>query len=330
MKSLRVYDVNETIFENILEIFKSYIEATDKIGLYWSGYDQKNIIYYNNKDLLIMRETLLAKIANFSEEDKEACERWRQVIVRKVPNDITYKVDIDGNRAWNYMMKLLKNYYTEEEIDAQLNSFTANYDENKIQFHFTLPSFGRIKKFDNCVKYDINGAHHDALIEIFPRAKEALTELFVKRKEKPVYKAYVNYFVGNLVNHGYRFTYNWIVQRTTDTLLKAINYVGGKLIYANTDGFLSYQPENKIEHSTELGKFKLEYEGTAYVYQDKNYWCYQTDEICGNIRYAVRDKIDLSKNLVVHYNTLRTTDEAGVYTEKVVNIEQEIIYEEDI
>lgn len=330
MKSLRVYDVNETIFENILEIFKSYIEPTDKIGLYWSGYDQKNIIYYNNKDLLIMRETLLAKIANFSEEDKEEAERWRQVIVRKVPNDITYKIDIDGNRAWNYMMKLLKNYYTEEEIDAQLNSFTANYDENKIQFHFTLPSFGRIKKFDNCVKYDINGAHHDALIEIFPRAKEALTELFIKRKEKPVYKAYVNYFVGNLVNHGYRFTYNWIVQRTTDTLLKAINYVGGKLIYANTDGFLSYLPENKIEHSTELGKFKLEYEGTAYVYQDKNYWCYQTDEICGNIRYAVRDKIDLSKNLVVHYNTLRTTDEAGIYTEKVINVEQEIIDEGNI
>ena len=95
MKSLRVYDVNESIFENILEIFKSYIEPTDKIGLYWSGYDQKNIIYYNNKDLLIMRETLLAKIANFSEEDKEEAERWRQVIVRKVPNDITYKIDID-------------------------------------------------------------------------------------------------------------------------------------------------------------------------------------------------------------------------------------------
>ena len=327
MKSLRVYDVNETIFENILETFKTYVEPTDKIGLYWSGYSEKNIIYYNNKDLLIIRETLLAKIANFSEEDKEEAERWRQVIVRKVPNDITYKIDIDGNRAWNYMIKLLKNYYTEEEIDAQLNSFTANYDENKIQYHFTLPSFGRIKKFDNCVKYDINGAHHDALIEIFPRAKEALTELFIKRKEKPVYKAYVNYFVGNLVNHGYRYTYNWIVQRTTDTLLKAINYVGGKLLYANTDGFLSYLPENKIEHSTELGKFKLEYEGTAYIYQDKNYWCYQTDEICGNIRYAVRDKIDLSKNLVVHYNTLRTTDEAGIYTEKVVNIEQEIIDE---
>lgn len=329
MKSLRIYEVNEDIFSKILEIFKSYIEPTDKIEAYWHGYAQKNIIYYNNNDILIIRETLLATIANFSKEDAEECERWRQVIVRKVPTDITYKVDIDGNRAWNYIIKLLSNYYTAQEIDEQLNSFTAEYDANKIQYHFTRNSLGRIRKFNNCVKYDINGAHHDALIEIFPRAKKALSELFTKRKEKPVYKAYVNYFVGNLVNHGYRLTYNWIVQRTTKLLLDAINYVGGQLIYANTDGFLSCDVSNKLEHSTKLGKFKLEYEGVAYIYQDKNYWCYQTDEICGNIRYTVRDKIDLSIGKVVHYKTSRTIDEHGIYIEKINNIEEEIVNVEE-
>lgn len=331
-KVLRRYDVCESVFDDILQTMQSRIEIVENISEYFTGYQPKHKIYYDNKEYLIIREHLLAYFADFSDEDYQNVEDWRQVIVRKAEQPQTYQKSIDGSRAYKQMKGVLLNYYTEEEFDKQLKAHSAEKDLNNIQYHFQYPSRDMVLQHSNCVKYDINGAHHDALIEIFPRAKEELESMFARRKEEPILKAYVNYFVGMLCRKGYRGTYNWIVQRTTKMLKTAMDEVGGTLVYANTDGFMVSDPESKLKHSTELGKFKLEFEGTAYTYQDKNYWCYQTDkETKGSIRYSVRDQLNLKNGEVIHYDISRETLPNGTIVNLVKNeVKEQInVYKEN-
>ena len=325
--TLRRYDVSEDIFDDILQIMESKIQIVENIGDYFRGYQPKQMVVYDNKEYLIIRESLLAYFADFSDEDYQDVEDWKQVIVRKCHQPgINYLRSIDGPRAYKRTRDLILKYYTEEEYKARLKMFEAEYDDKKAQYHYQYPSSNDVVlAHSNCVKYDINGAHCDALIQIFPKAKPILKGLYDKRKTEPLNKAYINYFVGMLCKKGHRKTYNWIVQRTTKTLMKAIKYCGGELIYANTDGFLVSNPENKLKVSKVLGEFKLEFEGTAYTYQDKNYWCYQAEKLCGSVRYQVRDRIDLSKGNVVHYDTVEKVFPSGAKVHLVKNVERENI-----
>lgn len=323
-KTLRRYDVCETIFDDILQNMQNKIEIVDNIEDFYRGYTKKDTVLYDNHEYLIIREHLLAYFANFSEEEYKDVEDWRQVIVRKCVQTKRYQPSIDGSRAYNVTKNIICQHYSESEFTARLHMFEAEKDPNNIQFHYQYPSKDIVLAHSNCVKYDINGAHHDALIEIFPKAKEELQDMFDRRKSEPILKAYINYFVGMLCRKGYRKTYNWIVQRTTKTLKNAINTVGGDLIYANTDGFMVSNPDHKLKPSKKLGEFKLEFEGTAYTYQDKNYWCYQAGEdITGNIRYQVRDEVDLSKGMIVHYNISRELLENGTIVNVVRNVTKE-------
>lgn len=325
-KTLRRYDVSEQVFDDILQNMSSRIQVTDNIQQYYCGYKPKHIVMYDNKEYLIIREHLLAYFANFSDEDYQTVEDWRQVIVRKTQSDRDYDKGIDGSRAYKVVKNMICERITEEQYDKRLRMFEADYDSSKAQFHFQYPSRDCVLQHSNCVKYDINGAHHAALIEIFPEAEDVLTDMFLRRKSEPILKAYINYFVGMLTRKGYRKTYNWIVQRVSKILKDAIKEVGGDLVYANTDGFMVSNPKKKLEHSTKLGEFKLEFEGTAYTYQDNNYWCYQAgSEITGSVRYSVRDEIDLAKGEVVHYTINREVTENGVIVQTLKNIEKEHI-----
>lgn len=331
-KILRRYDVSESVFDDIVQNMQTRIKVVDNIKDYFKGYPQKHIVVYDNKEYLIIREHILAYFADFSDEEYQSVEDWRQVIVRKSAQVVSYQKNIDGSRAYKTVRSKLLTVYTEEELDQRMKMFEAEKDETKSQFHFQYPSKDCVLAHSNCVKYDINGAHHAALIEIFPKAKELLEDMFNRRKQEPILKAYINYFVGMLTRKGYRKTYNWIVQRVSKQLKDAINYVGGTLVYANTDGFMSSCPENKLTASKEIGKFKLEFEGTAYTYQDKNYWCYQAGkDITGSIRYSVRDQIDLSKGQIVHYDIDRRSLESGVIAEFITNVVKENVnvYKED-
>ena len=322
--TLRRYDVSEEVFDDILQAMESKIQIVDKIEDYFRGYQPKQMVLYDNKEYLIIRESLLAYFAEFSNEDYQDIEDWRQVIVRKChqPNT-SYLRSIDGSRAYKHTKDRILEYYTEEEFEERLGLFEVEYDDLKAQYHYQYPSSNDVVlAHSNCVKYDINGAHCDALIQIFPKAKPMLKEMYDQRKANPLNKAYINYFVGMLCRKGHRKTYNWIVQRTTKTLKSAILYCGGDLIYANTDGFLVSNPEKKLKPSKALGKFKLEFEGTAYTYQDKNYWCYQAEKLCGSVRYQVRDLIDLKKGQVVHYDVKRKILANGTTVQTVNNVEK--------
>ncbi len=224
---------------------------------------------------------------------------------------------IDGYHAKMYMWKNLYKFYTKKEIEERLSMFEADYDPNLKQMSYRYPGqIGVVYKITDTYKYDINGAHLDALREIFPKADKFFVDLYNKRKENPIYKQYANLFVGTLAQKtdqmrkegrpGLREkTYNWIVQRTTKKLIEAIEYLDGELIYAQTDGIIIKSPKNLITPTKELGGFKLEYQGDTYVYWDKNYNLYQTDKLFGSCFEVVREEINLTKGQVVHYDECR-------------------------
>lgn len=322
--TLKAYKVNPEVFDNIIELASqdNNLRVTNNITTYYKGYTPRDIITYDGHERLICRDIYLHE---FCPEISETL--WKQLIIRKDEGQsIPCMEDITGDRAWAYVWKGLKHYYSEDELIQILHEHEADYNEELIQLHYYYPQpMSTAKEFINCYKFDINGAHTDALVELFPKAKPFLLKLYNERKIHPVNKMYCNYFVGSLKPKGYEKTYNWIVQRTTKILMSAIDYCGGTLIYANTDGFAVQNPDHILETSTELGAFKKEYEGTIYTYKDKNYWVMQAGStVVGSIMYKVRKYLDLSQHKVVHYSRVL---EEGIF--KCINIEEEIIKNEE-
>ena len=339
---LKTVDINDEIFYKLLKMHKHCVKIVNNIHDYFYGYKDKTNIYYNGKDTFVCQEYRLAVLCNIKKYTG-----WKQVIVRINCNQkAEIKETVTGGRAKAYMMKILKKYYTAEEIDKRLNMFQAEYDSDLKQQHYNgdlLPS-GKILKFTNTYKFDINGAHLDALCEIFPKAKDDFVRMYNKRHEKPVFKEYPNRFVGCLAQKTdemrkehilgkYERTYNWIVQRTTEKLLLALNEVGGKQLYINTDGLVINNPESIICTSANLGEFKLEHCGNTYFYRDKNYCIFQfgedltkKDVLKGSCLTEVRKYIDLSKGKIVHYDRIH---ENGTYVAKNIKEETLEIYEEN-
>ena len=340
MKQLMTYKITRDIFDKILTDLQAMVEEVDDIHEYFFGYKycpnpkkrKINIVYGTRKDVryMIILERVLAQYINiFSTE-------WKQVRVEcddNQSNENDVSKQYTPIYCWNYVMKLIKKHYNEEEINSCFNAHIAQYNENKKQIHYNYKArvTRLIYELKDCYKFDINGAHCDALTEIFPKCREDFNKLYLRRKKNPGIKNLFNFFVGNLCNKGHRDTYNWIVQRTTDLLTNAICKCDGELIYANTDGFIVRDPKNIIEYNKELGNFKLEYSGTVYIYNDTNYILYQMgNEMKGTCRKSVRDKIDLSKGKVVHYSISKKPIELKsgkiTYIEELTNIVEENYY----
>lgn len=318
---LKVINTNEEVFNNILDTMASRIITVSNINLYFFGYKEKQRIFYNGQDTLIIQEYLFAEFANLPLS--ASVSSWKQIVVRKSKTTDVWEDTITGPRAYFYIMKILKKYYTDREIKDILNSYTDVKTEEDKQVHITVDSADYIQCYENCVKYDINGAHQDALVEMFPRAVDDLKDIYNKRKIKRVYKDYMNLAVGQMKHVGYEGAYWWIVHRTSKMLKDAIATVcpddiekDCKIIYANTDGFIVSAPDQLLEASQELGKFKQEAKGPVYVYthrgnkNETSYTVYQYEvekngvietETKGNVRLAVRDKIDLKNGNAVSY-----------------------------
>ena len=339
---LKRVDTSEEIFDEILRTMASRVVRVPSINPYSTGYPRgmsKKLIVYDGGDYLIMQEYLMLHFASIP-AGKEVTD-WKQIKVRRTRNVDAWQDSIDGPRATRYMTELLLKHYSKDELAECYRAHEAAYDAKLIQIHanITLPN-GTIEGYSNCFKYDINGAHQDALMEIFPKAADDIQRLYDGRKEKPIYKSYVNYFVGDMCRHGHRATYNWIVQRTTRKLREAINSVGGLLIYANTDGFIVFEPARELPTSKALGAFKLEYRGRVYMYKGANHLAIEMSDhpdkdkrITGSVRLAVRDHIDLAHGKVVKYDNVRTTlhnvaGEAITFNDiKNVRVKEAPIYE---
>ena len=242
---LKSYSVSEEIFDEIL--LAGYdvrlVPDKDEFYEYKFGYDEKTAIVYDGLKCMIMLECILNEHSPLDTQ----ITYWKQCIVYKNIEQVSDVEDeVNGATAYRYMKSLINEYYTDAEFKKRMSMFEADYDEGLAQYHFLLFNKpGKISRYDNCYKWDINGAHNDALCEIFPKAAKAITKMYELRKIQPNNKKYINYFVGMMVPMGHRKTYNWIVQRTTKLLLDGINAAGGDLIYANTDGFIIQNPKLK-------------------------------------------------------------------------------------
>ena len=324
-KQLKPYAVSEDLFNEILAAGYNIkiVSNPDEFNKYKFGYDNKRTIIYDGVKAAILLECVLNEHYPLNKE----LTYWKQCVIHKdTDTHIECEDDIDGAHATMFMKGLICQYYTIEEYKKCMAEHTAVYDKNLAQYHFSIyEESKKIIRYDNCYKWDINGAHTDALCEIFPKAAPAIQQLHNQRKISPINKKYINYYVGTMASTGYRGTYNWIVQRTTRKLLEGINAVGGDLLYANTDGFMVMNPDNILPHSTKLGEFKLEYNGPTWFYYDTNYQCFQTEtgEIKGTILRSVRDKIDLPHGKVVHYTRKKKYDNVFVaedIREEIVNV----------
>lgn len=312
--------VSRDVFDNILKSFPLRVKKVNNIKKFYRGYVEKSLIAYDGFEYLICTEAVMSrevKLVDFV--------GWKQMIVR-VDDSLPVKTierDISGGYAYNYMMRLLKRYYSEEEVDEILHSYDSiNKELSLIQMH-VYPKYEGLAVYKNCFAYDINSAHASALAEMFPRAAQAINRIYLKRKEKPIYKQVLNYTVGMFAHKGYRGAYNWIVQKTTRTLQTAILKTRGKLIYANTDGFIVESPLSQIDVSKKLGDFKLEYQGEVRTYLGDNYYLVQMgDKKKGSIPCALRDKVDLREGRVVKYRRA-LNKEIGLY--EYTDIEEVIL-----
>ena len=332
MKCLKQMQVNDEVFNKILYDFEFKVVVVEDLFNFYNGYwKDKDKIYFNGRDEFICLEYIVNNYTNLITD----CTSWKQIrVIRTMNIQKEAVISVTGSRAKAYINKMLKQFYTDEEIDERLHMFEADRDEDLKQQHYNYPvGQGKLLKISNTYKFDINGAHLDALCEIFPKASSKFLNMYEKRKQKPVFKQYPNLYVGMLAQKSkamreqgipgkYEKTYNWIVQRTTKLLLQAIDEVGGELVYVNTDGFIVQNPKTLLSTSKTLGEFKLEFAGDTFVYRGDNYIVYQTgDELKGSCFTEVRKYIDLRKGQTVSYSIEQTKNEKGqVLYRKPVNI----------
>lgn len=330
LNSIDNYEVREDIFDTIVDTFSNrLLVLTDKneFNKYLSFKHARNhkVLPYDGKEYLICPENMVDYYAGGIKDPTS----WKWCRIRRVKNmSNSIKKVMTGNKALHALVSLLEPWYNDDSIDKILSSYSTPYDDYLKQYK-VYSNFGTrvLSGFSNCYSYDINGAHCDALCEMFPLAKEAITKLYRGRKKNPENKGIANFAVGMFKHMGYEGAYNWIVQRTTKKLYEAIDYCGGMLLHVNTDGFTVHNPERLLTPSTELGEFKLKYSGDVYIYQDKNYWLMQTDEMTGTCRVCVRPLINLKEGKVVHYKAKKVTKKDSKGNEYIVEEIQDITEE---
>ena len=313
-KLLKTYKVSESIFNQIIYNWPISAKEVTNISDYFYGFKgtdlegQKRKIVYGyqgcTRYMILLEVVLYNYIPNWHGTD------WKQI--RLVSDKETEEIvaEYDAYTCYKKFNNIVDKYYSKEEKEECYKAHMLNKEDHKAQIHIYYEAIVKniIYKIPNCVKYDINGAHCDALCEIFPKCKKEFNALYEKRKIEgnEWIKAMFNYSVGFLnspkLKEKYGNVYYWIVNRTSELLEKAIKDVGGDVIYANTDGVCIQNPKNKLRTSKKLGKFKLEYEGDVYFVQTNNYFLYQFGkEKKGSCRVDVRSEVDLSKGIIVNY-----------------------------
>lgn len=328
---LKRINVDLKTYNNIIDKYNPFVVYCDIKQYQLDGFSNKHMIAVDkNTSVLVCR----ASMVNEAYGKEVISDDWRQVVCR-VDDSIEEIKDEHipyGKQAYKKVIVSLMKYYTDDEIRNILSSHSL--EQGKKALHKLLPEEyldGHIYKFKDCVYYDINGAHKDALIEMFPKAKRTILRLD---------KNYVNFAVGELCNEGYRGTYNWIVNRTREYINEIIRKADGEIIYANTDGVIIHHPANYLATSKEIGAFKSEIIGdTIYAYYcnaDENstrYTIYQYIDkngktvLKGNARYFLREGMDLSKGIVNKGKLYK--DENNQWRVKDLRKEEIDVYEED-
>lgn len=228
--------------------------------------------------------------------------------------------DITGLTAYiEINKKLKKKGLTMDDIHNRLSSYDTKsimpkheqwYESSKF-YNIKMAikqneSFGIAFRIPNCVYYDINKAHSEALSIIFPEIAEELNKMAILSKTNKILKKYPNYYVGWIKHIGYDGAYYWVVKHTREKAEEFYKKVGGTIVYFNTDGFIVSNPKKIIPSSDKLGEFKIEYQGDVYVAKTQRGWYIQYgDELKSNTAVLTRELVNLKEGKVVDYKIVQ-------------------------
>lgn len=326
--------IDTVTYDKIIKTFPEFVVYTSASKYIATGYSQKSVIVVD-----IEEHSLICKgsFLNYVIGEKKLTS-WKQMFC--VTDNSLEVNEVEplpfASQANSKIDRIIKKSYTEEEIEEIYDEHSIE-DGKKIK-HLLLPERfldDKIHKFTDCVYYDINGAHTDALCELFPKCKKEFMKL-----HKNGGKIYINIFVGDLCNRGRRGVYNWIVARTREYLDDIIDISDGEVIYANTDGVIIHHPINYLETSSEVGAFKSEIvDDVIYAYycpSDKNTTSYTIYEynnpkkgvvLKGNSLTLLRKGMSLSKG-IVNKAKIHTDKDTGLKVIENFRTEVKDIYEE--
>lgn len=320
-KQLQRFEADSILIEKIFELYPSYLVKDEDIYSKFYGYYDRNIIYYNKEYLVITEDKFnYAAKQVYGKNIVPNPVHWKQVVVRLDDTVSSPSKIITGTYAYNYVNNnILLKEYNKDEVEEILYSHIAEYDPSLKQFHYdyNVDQLNTVYKIKEVYKYDIHKAHASVLMTLFPKCKKRILAILNKAQKAKEegniaksreYKAYINYYIGALCNHGHRLTYNYIVQSITRKLIDTYNKLGGQLIYANTDSLCVVNPMNILPDIPEYGEFGLEYHGPAYVVYGNNYVLYKFDDYVGSCRKAVRDKFDLENGIICNYKINRNNN----------------------
>ena len=190
--------------------------------------------------------------------------------------EILRKPTVIPTVAMNTFQKMLRERYSEEEIDECLKSH--QYTENNIKhdsFYGTLDNpkakiNNRIYHFKNVTFVDINKTYGYGLTQIFPKMKDKIINDYKTDKERA--KPFYNYVVGMMQYDKFlekqteerkelwpraRF---WVTNMCTKMMINALMELRPEqIVYFNTDGVMVNRPRGEIEtDQNTIGAFKKE------------------------------------------------------------------------
>lgn len=308
--------VRDYLLDNPYSIYKIPKAEFDEIlenHLYKNG----EIHFYQQQDRIVFL-CQGYKFGQFIENIEIWSNYWYILEYRSSHDEVGHSVN--GLNAWNTFNKVLYNRYTGEEIEDIRKCF--RYTDKPDIVHYTWFNTNRnqenqIIEFDNCYYFDLNKAYAYYLEQMFPKLESWLKNGYKKNKEK--FKKIVNYSVGMMTHYSeWIDVRSWIVNEVSSRVLDAIYELNGEDIYINTDGLIVNNPMCVINHSEELGDFKL------VPVDEKKVWVYwqhgQGGASYGVLQYfensekvikslggfrqerCLTDKLDLSKGIVPVFN----------------------------
>lgn len=356
-KLLRKIVIESDQFKTIVKAIRKFkcFHKVDKLGelIYGPGRGHKRDIYYEpSTNTLIISicglKTLLKTYCNY-DLDIQDWPEWSHA--RAVKGSIATvektEVECSGLQGYYTFRKILRKFYTDEEtLDIMAHfQYEGNADKNTVKFMYkATPSDNKVHCYRNTYYYDINSAYAYYVSLAFPKAAKTINALFKKRKKNPNIKKWFLYFVGELKNRGeipakFRM---WVVQQVSTRMHDLMSQMGGKLLYANTDGFVVQNPTIPADFkaSRELGDFKEELRADDfYVLANASNSTYVVsqylDRVSGKLEtkglsfpIKFKDQVDLSKGLTVVYNR-HYNKELNLFEHTDVHQERrQIVYEE--
>lgn len=281
-----------------------------------------------------------------------------QDISLKKPISFTSSNVATKSRIW--LKKAIESKLTKEEFQDIIDKY--GLPTRPVPLRFRANESTDIIKWNNCTEMDIHKAHASELLKIFkdtkvePTIKKAVKKAFSKDPdESKHWKDMLNMAVGNFALrsktgptkgelikwcHGLDTSslYNRIVtdiRNKIEEQIKSIWSPEGRLIYAQTDGFI-YQNAKNVKDNKDLGEFGLKSQGVVYTYHQPNvrgvstgYTIYQIgDKVVGDLPDSMKKYIDLRVGQVVKYQkVVEAVGENTYVSAKLISIIKENINE---